>query len=78
MESQEIVWKFFMKQKSVVTSVENFLDDFIEIYEKSKKREQEVLSECIQQMFRKYYYSTLMPDTYLECIRFAGHVERLL
>ncbi|MGE5633204.1 MAG: hypothetical protein ACM3TR_19225 [Caulobacteraceae bacterium] len=52
-----------MSKSSAVEAVENFLDQFLDIYDQLNKKDQGVLTECFHQMFRKYYYSTLLPDT---------------
>jgi len=55
---------FFKRQKSTVAAVKNFVEQFMDIYEELKAKDKELLSKCIQQMFRKYYYTSLVPDTY--------------
>jgi len=60
----EKVTDFFMKQKSTVAAVENFVEQFMGIYENVKVKEKELLAQCIQQMFRKYYYTPMVPDIY--------------
>lgn len=54
--------QFFMSMKSTIAVVENFVEQFSDIYEGSDTSERDILIRCIQQMFRKYYYSSLLPD----------------
>ena len=62
MDCPEQVTEFWMKQKSTTAIVDNFIEQFMEAYRDATKREQEALVQCVQQMFRKYYYSVLDPD----------------
>ncbi|KKM12703.1 hypothetical protein SY88_02210 [Clostridiales bacterium PH28_bin88] len=64
MDCMEKVTDFFMKQKSTVAAVENFIEQFMGIYGNIKAQEKELLSQCIQQMFRKYYYTPMVPDIF--------------
>jgi hypothetical protein len=63
MEYLEKVKKFCLTQKSISAAIENFLTQFIEMYEEEDQKEQKILAQCVLQMFRKYYYSVLTPDS---------------
>lgn len=56
------IYSFFMNKQSTKAAVENFVEQFFQIYEELEQKEKEILELCVQQMFRKYYYSDLIPD----------------
>jgi hypothetical protein len=59
MESADQVNEFCRKQKSITAALENFVEWFMDEYEEEERAEQEILTQCVQQLFRKYYYSAL-------------------
>lgn len=59
----EHVYDFFKEKRSIVEVVDNFLDQFFDIYEQLDMEDQDLMAECFQQMFRKYHYSALISDT---------------
>lgn len=79
MDNNEVMFDFYEKRKSTKAVVERFIDEFQEIYNSGYQeiyeeaygetdgdiddKAQELLRQCVQQMFRKYYYSQLVPDT---------------
>ncbi|TCL76394.1 hypothetical protein EDC14_1002153 [Hydrogenispora ethanolica] len=62
MECPEKVREFLGRQKSVTAAVANFIEQFQELAGEIEPPEREALAHCVQQMFRKYYYSVLDPD----------------
>jgi len=54
--------KFCEKQRSISTAITNFIDWFMDSYSDEKPAERKILAQCVQQMFRKYYYSALDPE----------------
>lgn len=62
MDNSKTIADFCMNQKSIATMISNFIDRFMECYEDEDEAEQEILTQCVSQMFRKYYYSALDPE----------------
>ncbi len=56
---------FFMEQKSTKAIIEDFIDQFMENYENLRHKERELVAQCIHPLFRRYYYSTILPDSYM-------------
>jgi hypothetical protein len=56
---------FCKSQKSINAALVNFIDEFTAWYQAEDQAEQEILAQCVQQMFRKYYYSALAPEAIL-------------
>jgi hypothetical protein len=53
---------FCRKQKSMTAALVKFVEWFMDDYEEEDRLEQEILAQCVQQLFRKYYYSALDPE----------------
>jgi hypothetical protein len=63
MSKLEQLTVFCNSQKSIVEAVTNFITRFIEVYREEDQVEQKILTQCVQQIFRKYYYSALDPES---------------
>lgn len=63
MDYREKAQLFFNDQKSMKEAVQSFINLFMDIYNDEGKAEKELLSKCVQQMFKKYYYSALIPES---------------
>jgi hypothetical protein len=63
MSNLEQLAAFCNNQKSIVEAVTNFITRFNEIYREEDQTEQKILTQCVQQIFRKYYYSALDPES---------------
>jgi hypothetical protein len=59
MSNLEQLAAFCNNQKSIVEAVTNFIIRFNEVYREEGQTEQKILTQCVQQIFRKYYYSAL-------------------
>lgn len=62
MDCSEKLLKFCYNQKSITAAIESFVNQFEECYLDEDKPEQKIMAQCVQQMFRKFYYSSLLPD----------------
>jgi hypothetical protein len=62
MERADQVNGFCRKQKSMTAALVKFVEWFMDDYEEEERAEQEILTQCVQQLFRKYYYSVLDPE----------------
>jgi hypothetical protein len=65
MECAERFAGFCREQKSMTTALAKFVEWFMDDYADEDREEQEVLAQCVQQLFRKYYYSALDPQMML-------------
>jgi hypothetical protein len=65
MECANPVDGFCKSQKSMTVALVKFVEWFMADYKEEDRVEQEVLAQCVQQLFRKYYYSALDPDMLL-------------
>lgn len=65
MSTQKTAYDFFMNHDSTVEAVYYFIDQFLEIYESLSSKKQPLFLDSFHQMFRKYYYTALVPDTFL-------------
>jgi hypothetical protein len=65
MKGAERIDRFCRKQKSMTTALVRFIEWFMDDYAEEEREEQEILARCVQQMFRKYYYSALDPEMML-------------
>jgi hypothetical protein len=63
MNNLEQLTAFCYSQKSIVEAVTHFINWFYEVYQEEDHAEQKILTQCVQQIFRKYYYSALDPES---------------
>lgn len=59
------VYDFIGERKSIIKAVEEFEDRFIEVYSRLDKKHKKIVLDNIQLMFKKWYYSALIEDTYI-------------
>jgi len=62
MISNERVVEFVKRQNSIDFLMDRFIEDYIISYEDADKEEKNYLEENLYQLFRRFYYSQLLPD----------------
>ncbi|HOJ10384.1 MAG TPA: hypothetical protein PK733_07310, partial [Clostridiales bacterium] len=65
MKNLENVKEILMHKKSTTMAQDIFMNDLNDIYFELDKKERDFLEKSIDQIFRKYYYSAVEPETYI-------------
>ena len=65
MKTIENIREILLFRKSTTMAQDTFAQEFKDIYMESDNEERDFLEKSIDQIFRKYYYSAIDPNTYI-------------
>jgi len=67
---------FYLRQKTTVAAMTGFIEWFNEVYSSLRRKDQELVGQCMQHIFRKYYYSPCVIDTFVTPANIANTLVR--
>lgn len=65
MRTEDTVAENLLNKKSITMAQDVFFNEFKFIYDDSSKKERGFLEKSVDQIYKKYYYSVVEPDTYI-------------